>query len=165
MCFVVEWPPDTVAGSPGEALTNSRTSITRLALTVVAAALVLACAPAARVVAPEPAPAKGPLFALRPAAEVAAVADPHDHGGQPLCQRCHLPEGPLVAPQAALCGSCHRFGHGNHPVDVVQKRPAPGLPLLAGGQVACHTCHDPHQKGSVLRKPFDELCVTCHARH
>src|SRR6266545_712957 len=66
----------------------------------------------------------------------------------------------------ALCRECHRFGHGNHPVEVAQKTAMAGdLPLLTGGKLACHTCHDPHQQKPVLRKPFDDLCQTCHKRH
>jgi predicted CXXCH cytochrome family protein len=120
----------------------------------------LARAPAA---AP-PAPAK-PLFEPYPAAEIAGVKTAHDYRGKPLCQRCHAVEGPLTAEPSALCAGCHKLGHGNHPVNVVQKTPASGLPLLAGGKVACHSCHDPHQRKSPLRKPFDDLCMSCHERH
>jgi hypothetical protein len=115
-------------------------------------------------VADAAAPARA-AFMVRPAAEVAAVKDPHDYQGKPLCQRCHAPDLKLTNGANALCRECHSFKHGNHPVDVVQKTPAPGLPLLAGGKVACHTCHDPHQRKHVLRTGFDNLCKTCHAGH
>jgi len=124
-----------------------------------------ACAPGGRAGAPaSEAPAK-PLFEPYPLVEIANVRDPHDFRGKALCQRCHFPDGRLTEAPNALCASCHRFGHGNHPVDVVQKTKTTDLPLLAGGGVACHTCHDPHQKKSVLRKPFNELCTSCHGRH
>ncbi len=135
----------------------------RIVAPALAAALALACAPRPRT-APE-APAARALFTPYPAAEVAGVKDPHDYRGKPLCQRCHALDGKLAADPNALCAECHSFRHGNHPVAVIQKKPAPGLPLLADGRVACHTCHDPHQKRSVLRKPFNELCRTCHGRH
>ncbi len=127
--------------------------------------LLLACAPAARSRAPAGAAAAKPLFEPYPLAEIASVRDPHDYKGKALCQRCHFTDGKLTADPNGLCRECHRFGHGNHPVDVVEKKPVKDLPLLAGGGLACHTCHDPHQKKSVLRKPFNELCVTCHEAH
>ncbi|HEX9051012.1 MAG TPA: cytochrome c3 family protein [Anaeromyxobacter sp.] len=110
------------------------------------------------------APARG-AFEIYPADQVAAARNPHDHGGKPLCQRCHAPDLKLTNAPNALCRECHRFSHGNHPVDVVQKTPAPGLPLIAGGKVACHTCHDPHQRKVVLRRSFDALCRACHKGH
>jgi predicted CXXCH cytochrome family protein len=116
-------------------------------------------------VADAAAPARS-AYAVRPAAEVAAVKNPHDYQGKPLCQRCHTPDLKLTNGPNALCRECHAFKRGNdHPVDVVQKTPAPGLPLLAGGKVACHTCHDPHQSTKVLRKGFDNLCSSCHKGH
>lgn len=105
-------------------------------------------------------------FEIYPADVIAGVKDPHDFRGKALCQRCHRPDLTLTNAPNALCGECHSFTHGNHPVDVVQKPPYPaGLPLLAGGKVACHTCHDPHRKGKVLRKSFDGLCASCHKGH
>jgi predicted CXXCH cytochrome family protein len=135
----------------------------RLPIAAALAALALACAPRPRT-APPSAPERR-LFEPRPAAEVAAVKDPHDVGGEPLCQRCHHLDGRLTAAPGALCLECHPAKHGSHPVDVVQKAPVKDLPLLAGGRVACHTCHDPHQGKRVLRKPFNELCRTCHRGH
>jgi predicted CXXCH cytochrome family protein len=104
------------------------------------------------------------LFEPLPDAEVAGVKDVHRHRGKPLCQACHVPAGGLTAAPDALCTRCHDVGHRSHPVAVVA--PAPGLPLLAGGRVACHTCHDPHDvvTNGGLRKPFGELCVSCHAK-
>ncbi len=106
-----------------------------------------------------------PAFEIYPPAQIASVKDPHHHRGKALCQRCHFPDLKLTNGPNALCLECHRFGHSNHPVDVVQKAAVKDLPLGEGGKVACHTCHDPHQKKSVLRKSFNELCMTCHARH
>lgn len=104
-------------------------------------------------------------FEVYPAAEVASLKSPHLYKGRPLCQGCHGPDLKLVSEPGALCTGCHRLGHGNHPVDVVQKASSGSLPLLAGGKVACHTCHDPHQAKSPLREPFDALCVSCHRGH
>ncbi len=105
-------------------------------------------------------------FEVYPPDQVAGAKDPHDFRGKALCQRCHYPDLKLTNGPNALCQECHRFPHGNHPVDVAQKAPLPkDLPLLAGGKLACHTCHDPHRKGKVLRKSFNELCTTCHAKH
>jgi predicted CXXCH cytochrome family protein len=139
----------------------------RAAAAALGAALLSACAAGGPAAAPAAAAPPKKLFEPRPDAEVAAVKDPHAFQGEPLCQRCHEPSGPLVADPVALCRQCHRFGHGNHPVDVVQAGDAKGLPLLAGGRLACHTCHDPHRvtPRSGLRKPFDDLCKTCHRGH
>jgi predicted CXXCH cytochrome family protein len=106
-------------------------------------------------------------FTPYPDAEAAAVKDVHRYQGKPLCQRCHVRGGGLTAPDpVALCQGCHAFSHGNHPVRVAQKDAPADLPLWRG-EVACHSCHDPHdiarnRKG--LRFSFDELCVRCHAR-
>jgi predicted CXXCH cytochrome family protein len=104
-------------------------------------------------------------FEAYPPEQIAGVKDPHDHRGKALCQRCHFPDLKLTDAPNALCRACHSFPHASHPVDVVQRNPAKDLPLLAGGKVACHTCHDPHQKRSVLRKRFNELCLSCHGSH
>lgn len=135
-----------------------------VALLALAAAACAAQAPRDGRVADAAAPPKA-AFEAYPAARVAGVKDPHDYEGKALCQRCHAPDLKLTNAPNALCRECHRFGHGNHPVDVVQKTPAKDLPLLAGGKVACHTCHDPHQKKVVLRKRFDDLCRSCHKPH
>ncbi|HET8542442.1 MAG TPA: cytochrome c3 family protein [Anaeromyxobacter sp.] len=141
----------------------------RLSLTPVAAALgaILSCthgAPDAGRVADAAAPPRS-AFEVYPAAEVAGLESPHDYKGKALCQRCHEPSLALVKPVNALCRECHSFGHGNHPVDVVQNKAVKDLPLLAGGNLGCHTCHDPHQRKVVLRKPFNALCQSCHVGH
>ena len=115
-----------------------------------------------------------PAFVPYPDAVAATAKSPHDFRGKPLCQACHLPgQAALRDDPVKLCRGCHSFHGGNHPIEVVQRNPAPGIPLLAGGRVACHSCHDPHDwkrnpKG--LRFPADELCIRCHggmggARH
>jgi len=104
-------------------------------------------------------------FVAYPAAEVAAVKSPHDYKGKALCQRCHEPSLALVKPVNALCRECHPQQRSNHPVDVLPKTKVTDLPLLAGGKVGCHTCHDPHRKKLVLRKEFSALCLTCHPKH
>jgi predicted CXXCH cytochrome family protein len=104
-------------------------------------------------------------FEVYPPEKIAGANDPHDFEGKALCQRCHFPDLKLTGAPNALCQECHRFRHGNHPVDVVQRTAVADLPLLDGGKVACHTCHDPHRKKSVLRKPFNALCRSCHEGH
>lgn len=141
-------------------MTRSRAAVAVLA----AVTAVTACGHRAPGAADAAAPPKA-AFVVYPPDRIAGVKDPHDHQGKALCQRCHLPDLGLTNAPNALCTECHRFGHGNHPVDVVQRQPVEDLPLLAGGALACHTCHDPHQKRSVLRKPFDALCKSCHAGH
>lgn len=112
-------------------------------------------------------PAAG--FTPYPESQVAAVRNPHDYLGKPLCQRCHRQgDGTLLTGAISLCVSCHAFGHSNHPVDVVQKTAPRDLPLLEGGRVACHSCHDPHdlkRQRSGLRLGFSELCLRCHPAH
>lgn len=141
---------------------------TRTLAVALAAALALACAPRTTAPAGAHAPAPGPatrLFEPYAAAELVGVKDPHEYRGKALCQRCHLQDGTLTAAPNALCAECHSFRHASHPVEVVQKKAVKDLPLLEGGRVACHTCHDPHQKRRVLRKPFNELCRACHRPH
>jgi predicted CXXCH cytochrome family protein len=132
----------------------------RSILALVAGAACACAAPRA----PAPAPEQGPT-----AAELARVVNPHDTDGKPYCASCHPRAGSsgLRGEPVALCRSCHALGHGNHPVDVVQAKPAAGLPLLAGNRVACHTCHDPHDMkthGRGLRRGFNDLCTSCHPR-
>ena len=72
-------------------------------------------------------------FTPYPESQVAAVRNPHDYLGKPLCQRCHLTgDRGLTSGAISLCVSCHAFGHGNHPVDVVQPTPARRLRVCAG---------------------------------
>jgi len=104
--------------------------------------------------------------------EVKAVKNIHSYRGKPVCQACHVARtAQLKGNEAALCQGCHKFHHGNHPVDVVQKVPPPSqidLPLAAGAKVACHTCHFHHdvkKAANGLRKPFTPLCTTCHKGH
>jgi predicted CXXCH cytochrome family protein len=110
-------------------------------------------------------------FTPFPESQVVGVRNPHAYQGKPLCQRCHVRgTSQLTSGAISLCVACHAFGHSNHPVDVVQKNPAhpKDLPLLDGGRVACHTCHDPHDlkaRRAGLRAPFTELCLRCHVRH
>ncbi|HET9553570.1 MAG TPA: cytochrome c3 family protein [Anaeromyxobacteraceae bacterium] len=115
--------------------------------------------------APRPEPKV--VFQPYPLSEVGNLKTAHEYQGKPLCQACHMNGGFLRADANGTCTRCHAFGHNNHPVDVVQKTKT-DLPLLAGGKLACHTCHDPHavKKGAPgLRKTFNELCTACHKAH
>ncbi len=108
-----------------------------------------------------------PAYVPYPDADVVGVKNPHDFRGKPLCQACHEPgRSALKNDPVKLCRACHSFHGGNHPVEVVQRTPASGIPLMSGGRVACHSCHDPHDfkrfpRG--LRYKADELCTRCHA--
>lgn len=103
-------------------------------------------------------------------AQAALVRNVHAHGQTSLCQGCHQRGAPAPAllheEPVALCKSCHRFAHGNHPVEVAMKRPSGKLPLWKG-QVTCVSCHDPHavREKRGLRAADAELCLACHARH
>lgn len=99
---------------------------------------------------------------------IAQARNAHDHEGRPVCGACHLErDRRLRADPVVLCQGCHRFSHGNHPVNVgLGGWKRPDLPLWAG-RVVCHTCHDPHDVKRApdgLRLPFDELCRQCHRR-
>lgn len=109
----------------------------------------------------------GRRWVVLPAAEVAAVENPHAYKGAPVCQRCHPNKDVrLAADPDAACMECHKFHNGNHPVGVKQVKPAEvPLPLGPGHTVACHSCHDPHDVTRLpdgLRLPFNDLCVACH---
>ena len=109
-----------------------------------------------------------PAFRDAPRVSPARVKNPHDHEGKPACPVCH--DGPrrrLRAEPSKLCQRCHAFADGkHHPVGVKQTDPAaPGLPLLGGGRLACHTCHDPHGATAGLRIEFNDLCGACHLDH
>jgi predicted CXXCH cytochrome family protein len=101
-----------------------------------------------------------------PPAELAQVKNAHAHGGAPACPKCHVERSEALLAGAEACGDCHRFHSGNHPVGVAPKQVDPALDLpLAGGKVACFTCHDPHdvkRNGKGLRARFDDLCFACH---
>jgi predicted CXXCH cytochrome family protein len=133
-----------------------------------AAALAVATLACARAPVQAPPPPIRAEFVPLPEAEVAGVKNPHLYQGKPLCERCHVPGAGLRSAPVALCLECHRFGHANHPVDVVQKGGARDLPLLAGNRLACHTCHDPHdlrKHRAGLRDEFTPLCLRCHTSH
>ncbi|BDG06849.1 cytochrome c3 family protein [Anaeromyxobacter oryzae] len=156
----------------------------------VAAAVLLAAALAAPVVASEPwrPPAPGATGAAVPGAGTPASAapvpapsvpgrargpNPHDRadGAKADCQACHERPGQAAVrgDPIALCAGCHDPAYMKHPFRVMVKGADPaGLPLMTGGFVACHTCHDPHaitKRKAGLRLEYTELCLRCHARH
>ncbi len=127
-------------------------------------AVALACASAAGC-------AGGLVFVTHPEEEVAAVANPHDYRGRPLCQRCHPDRSSRVPDPVGLCLRCHQREHGIHPQGhrlgvPIAARPE-ALPLWQGG-MACHTCHDPHDvraHRAGLRMSSTPLCLQCHRQH
>jgi predicted CXXCH cytochrome family protein len=139
----------------------------RLALT----AVILNVSGCARRAPPPPAPEppRRAEFTPIPEVEAAAVRNPHDHGGTPLCQRCHAQGAAGVTKDPiALCAECHDAARMRHPFRVPAGEHVQGLPLMPGGLVACHTCHDPHDvraRRAGLRMAYSELCLRCHARH
>jgi predicted CXXCH cytochrome family protein len=139
--------------------------VRRASFGALAAAAAVACG-GPRQAAPPAAPAEqGPRLSE---AEILAVKDPHAAQPRPFCWSCHVAEGrrELRQDPIALCQRCHgSAAHGSHPVDVVQRTSAGGLPLWKGGRVVCHTCHDPHdvkRNANGLRLAFDPLCLECH---
>jgi predicted CXXCH cytochrome family protein len=136
-----------------------------LALLALALATPLACA--RRPPAPPP-PAKAEFTPI-PEAEAAAVKNPHDHRGKPLCQRCHEPGAAGVKTDPiALCAGCHDVGPMRHPFRVEAPATATDLPLMPGRMIACHTCHEPHAvkaRLGGLRMAYKDLCLRCHVRH
>lgn len=134
-----------------------------------AVAAVAALAGCATLMGPKRIGPPPPPWVAYPDAEIARVKSAHDYQGKPLCQKCHTgPGGALRWDPIGTCTTCHSLLHGNHPVDVVQKNPPKDLPFLAGGKLACHTCHDPHDMKAFkwgLRAQFNALCLKCHQRH
>lgn len=122
-------------------------------------------APAAPAHAAATAP-KAALFEPVPASQLPNHYNPHDREGKIVCQACHGVEGGLLAAADETCRRCHKSRDG-HPVGVVQAAAPAGLPLLAGGILTCHTCHDPHSgmKSDGLRLDHDVLCLRCHKQH
>jgi predicted CXXCH cytochrome family protein len=108
-------------------------------------------------------------FTPIPDVDAAHVANPHDHQGKPLCQRCHVRgEERLSVNPVSLCAQCHDKARMKHPYDVAQPVAPADLPLEAGSRIVCHTCHDPHDvkaRRSGLRLAYGELCLRCHRRH
>ncbi len=118
------------------------------------------------------------------AADEAAKENPH--AGM-KCEECHarIPEKGradrgltpdfLTKEPVALCRDCHPLAEASHhPVVRKVERGLPaGLPLGAGGEVICSTCHDVHLKGAqvALLRGFDtgrytvrmDMCLDCHA--
>jgi predicted CXXCH cytochrome family protein len=142
-------------------------------LAVAAASVLAACAhprteASAEASAGEPARA---AVEFTPVAETEALhgANPHDHEGKPLCQRCHAQgETRLAVDPVALCARCHEPGNMKHPFGVVAASAPSSLPLSRDGRIVCHTCHDPHSVKAHphgLRLAFRQLCAQCHAGH
>ncbi len=81
----------------------------------------------------------------------------------------------LTKEPVALCRDCHPEAESSHhPVVRTVDRELPaGLPLGAGGEVVCSTCHDVHLKDAppALLRGFDtgrymvrmDMCLDCHA--
>lgn len=143
-------------------------SILRTAAFVLAAALAIA----------------SPLGAAGPPAVQGARENPH--AGME-CGECHsrIPEKGtgarggaidfLTKEPVALCRDCHPVEEASHhPVVTRPGQALPeGLPLGAGGEVICSTCHDVHLEGApvALLRGFDtgrysvrmDMCLDCHA--
>lgn len=116
----------------------------------------------------------------------AAGARENPHAGM-KCEECHsrIPEKGkegsgrpvefLTKDPVDLCRDCHPVAEASHhPVVKRAGRELPaGLPLGAGGEVICSTCHDVHLKGApaALLRGFDtgryavrmDMCLDCHS--
>lgn len=113
--------------------------------------------------------ANGDPFVSYSNREIRGVKNVHAFRGRPLCQACHPSlDARLARESVRLCAECHPNDHG-HPMDVVQPvGTAGGLPLGPGGEMLCHTCHDPHDVSTNvhgLREPSDAVCLKCHEGH
>ncbi len=153
---------------PGSGL-STRPAVRRAAIALLAAALGFASPGGAS----DPPPAAG-------------GARENPHSGM-RCEECHsrIPdkgkgEGAraldfLTKDPVALCRDCHPVADASHhPVVKRTGRELPeGLPLGAGGEVICSTCHDVHLKKApvALLRGFDtgrysvrmDMCLDCHA--
>ncbi len=149
-------------------------------LAIVKAAIVLAAAALAPLAA-----TAGPVTG--PRASAGGAGDPRENPHAAIaCGDCHsrIPEKGkeggrrpldfLTRDPVALCRECHPEAEASHhPVvrKVDRELPA-GLPLGAGGEVVCSTCHDVHLKGAApaLLRGFDtgryavrmDMCLDCH---
>lgn len=107
---------------------------------------------------------------LPPIPEGAPENYPHHWSLKDRCVDCHNnKDRTLKEPLKALCDKCHTGMHKNdsHPVNVKvnEKELADKKLPLKDGKITCITCHDPHGKTGlkgILRKPFDDLCLSCH---
>lgn len=117
---------------------------------------------------PPPEPRKAEFTPI-PLLDAAHVANPHDHEGKPLCQRCHLPgQAGVTGDPIALCTQCHDPSFMKHPHGIAAQVVPEKLPLEAGLRIVCHTCHDPHDvkaHRAGLRLDYGALCLQCHRRH
>jgi predicted CXXCH cytochrome family protein len=108
-------------------------------------------------------------FTPIPLLDAAHVANPHDHEGKPLCQRCHLPgQAGVTGDPIELCTQCHNPAFMKHPHGIAAQVVPEKLPLEAGLRIVCHTCHDPHDvkaRRAGLRLEYGALCLQCHTRH
>lgn len=99
--------------------------------------------------------------------EPAAVAGPHE---SLACEDCHVDNGKSRSSEVGKsCERCHhdQTGTDSHPSDVPYTgSPPKDLPLSKEGKVVCTTCHVLHKTNrpaeKLMRKPFNELCMTCH---
>lgn len=104
--------------------------------------------------------------------EESARTNPHDFLSKNYCGVCHREDMPkLTNDPVSTCTKCHQGNMVDHPVQrhPLGKKPGinlPGmLPLSAGGEIVCHTCHDNHNTSKfskMLRVDFFRLCVSCH---
>lgn len=136
-----------------------------LALTSIVAVALAACAPR---IARRPSPPPKAPWTVHAESEVKDWKNAHDYQGAPLCQRCHASQdGKLRTTEPELCWECHAGTTMTH-VGKVQDPPPPTLPILEGGKMICHTCHDPHDVKAHrfgFRYEYVKVCLECHKRH
>jgi len=92
---------------------------------------------------------------------------PHNDSEKKYCNVCHVGNTQEVYVNTSeLCIRCHPMGVNDHPLGVkLSGEIKTWLPLEMDREVACHTCHDQHnktQQKAMLRTDFNHLCKECH---
>ena len=124
--------------------------------------------------------------ALLPGSDASGKGVPSNPHRSLPCTECHarIPErgttslsetlSGLVKSPVELCRGCHSEEESSHHpiVKKTTRRLPEGLPLSAGGEVICSTCHDVHQEKPVgyLLRGYDtgryavrmDMCLDCH---
>lgn len=132
------------------------------------AIFIIAAAGAAFAAAPAEDDSHGALRDEHPRAQ-----NPHAPGDRTACGLCHTSSPPKLSfDPVTTCVKCHSGNVDSHPISKhpIGKAPRINLPsafpLTQDGQMACYTCHDPHNKSGhkrMLRVDYDRLCTACHA--
>ncbi len=93
--------------------------------------------------------------------------NPHDYEKEEYCAECHTNKGPeLIDDHIGVCIGCHPNNIRDHIIDIIPKITLPpSIPLTKDRRMACHTCHEHHNKlkrKQMLRFDYDTFCISCH---